>query len=311
MPKFRRFAVERNDYTVARSLKKKREPFNIRKEIRFLPGYTLCALWVLFTIVLIGWTIAASFVTPREVFGGDVIGAFFERLRNFDLRFENYALAWGSQNLSGFFLNSVIYSAISLTAIIVIAAPASYALSRFRFRFNGLIQNMTSIAMGVPAVMVIMPLFSIATAISATGTRSSLIFLYIGMNIPFTIFYLLPFFKNLPSGLEEAGAIDGCSPVRTFWRIMFPLAQPGIITVTIFNFITIWNEFFISMIFANDAAIRPIAVGLFNMVQGMKYSGHWGAMFASAVIVFAPTLVLFIFLSNKIIAGITGGAIKG
>jgi len=288
-----------------------REPFRLKKEIRLTPGYLLCGFWALFTFVLVGWTIAASFVSPREVFSGDVLGAFFQRLINFDLKVDNYTLAWSSQNLSGFFLNSLMYSVISLTLIIIIAAPASYALSRFKFRFNAIIQSMTSIAMGVPAVMIIMPLFSIATALKATGTRPTLIFLYIGMNIPFTIFYLLPFFKNLPSGLEEAAAVDGCSPVRTFWSIMFPLAQPGIITVTIFNFITIWNEFFISMIFANDAAIRPISVGLFNMVQGMKYSGHWGAMFASAVIVFAPTFILFIVLSNKIIASVTGGAIKG
>ena len=293
------------------SPEKLREPLNIKKELRLTPGYLLCGIWVLFTIIIVGWTIAASFVSPREVFSGDVIGAFFERLKRFDLKVDNYTLAWGSQNLSGYFLNSLIYCTISLTFIIVIAAPASYALSRFKFRFNALIQNMTSIAMGVPAVMIIMPLFSIATSLKMTGTRHTLIILYIGMNIPFSVFYLLPFFKNLPSGLEEAAAVDGCSPVKTFWQIMFPLAQPGIITVTIFNFITIWNEFFISMIFANDSAIRPIAVGLFNMVQGMKYSGHWGAMFASAVIVFAPTFFLFIFLSNKIIASVTGGAIKG
>jgi len=291
--------------------KKYREPFKLKKELRLAPGYILCIIWVSFTFLLIGWTLAASLVSPRDIFGGNVLRVFFERLINSELRFDNYSLAWGSQNLSGFFLNSLIYCTISLTAIILIAAPASYALSRFRFRFNALIQSMTSIAMGIPAVMIIMPLFSLATVLSLTGSRTTLIFLYIGVNIPFTIFFLLPFFRNLPSGLEEAAAVDGCSPVKTFWNIMFPLAQPGIITVTIFNFITIWNEFFISMIFANDAAIRPIAVGLFNMVQGMRYSGHWGAMFASAVIVFAPTFVLFILLSNKIIASVTGGAIKG
>ena len=288
-----------------------REPFKIKKEAKLLPSYILCGGWAIFTFALIGWTLAASLVTPREIFGGDLWGSFFERLRNFELVFNNYALAWGAQNLSRFFMNSVIYSIISLTLIIIIAAPASYVISRFKFRFNAFIQSMTSIAMGVPAVMIVMPIFSLATALRATGTRPTLIFLYIGLNIPFTIFFLLPFFKNLPSGLEEAAAVDGCSPVRTFWSIMFPLAQPGIITVTIFNFITIWNEFFISMIFANDAAIRPIAVGLFNMVQGMRYAGHWGAMFASAVIVFAPTFILFILLSNKIIKSVTGGAIKG
>jgi len=291
--------------------KELRKPFRLKKEIRFTPGYLLCIVWAVFTFVLVGWTVAASLVTPREIFGGDVIGSFFQRLFSGDLIFNNYALAWNAQNLSRFFLNSVIYCLLSLPIIIVIAAPASYALSRFKFRSNTLIQGLTSVAMGVPAVMIIMPVFSLATAVQATGTRTTLVFLYIGMNIPFTIFYLLPFFKNLPSGLEEAAAVDGCSPVKTFWKIMFPLAQPGIITVTIFNFITIWNEFFISMIFANDANIRPIAVGLFNMVQGMRYAGHWGAMFASAVIVFAPTFVLFLFLSNKILTSVTGGAIKG
>ncbi|MCL2391622.1 MAG: carbohydrate ABC transporter permease [Oscillospiraceae bacterium] len=288
-----------------------REPVKLKKELKLTPGYLLCAIWAIFTFLLIGWTLAASLVTPREIFGGDVIGTFFERLLRFDLVFNNYRLAWGAQNLSRFFLNSVIYVTISLPLIIIISAPAAYALSRFRFRFNALVQGLTSISMGIPAVMIIMPIFSLATALRMTGTRTTLVFLYIGMSIPFTIFYLLPFFKNLPSGLEEAAAVDGCSPVRTFWRIMFPLAQPGIITVTIFNFITLWNEFFISMIFANDAQIRPIAVGLFNMVQGMRYAGHWGAMFASTVIVFAPTFVLFIVLSNKILTSVTGGAIKG
>ena len=290
---------------------KYREPFKLSKEIRLIPGYLLCLIWLVFTLLLIGGTLAASFVTPREIFGENILEVFLERLFNFDLVVNNYALAWGSQNLGGFFLNSVIYCAISLTVILIIGAPASYALSRFKFRFNATIQNMTSIAMGIPAVLIILPLFSLATSLHMTGTRTTLVFLYIGMNIPFTVFFLFPFFKNLPTGLEEAAAIDGCTPVKTFWQIMFPLAQPGIITVTIFNFITIWNEFFISMIFANDAAIRPIAVGLFNMVQGMRYSGHWGAMFSSAVIVFLPTFILFLFLGNKIIASITGGAMKG
>ena len=118
-------------------------------------------------------------------------------------------------------------------------------------------------------------------------------------------------FKNLSFTYEEAASIDGCSPIRTFWQIMLPLAQPGIITVSIFNFITIWNEYFMSLIFANKTTVRPVAVGLYNMIQSMRYTGDWGGMFASVVIVFAPTFILYIFLSEKIIAGVTGGAIKG
>ena len=92
---------------------------------------------------------------------------------------------------------------------------------------------------------------------------------------------------------------------------MLPLAQPGIITVTIFNFITVWNEFFMALIFANQSDMRPLALGLYTMVQSMRYTGDWAGMFAAVVIVFLPTLILYLFLSEKIIAGVTGGAIKG
>ena len=92
---------------------------------------------------------------------------------------------------------------------------------------------------------------------------------------------------------------------------MFPLAQGGLVTLTIFNFITIWNEFFMALIFANRPNVRPLAVGLYNMVQSMRYTGDWAGLFASCVIVFLPTFVLYLFLSDKIIKGVTAGAIKG
>ena len=205
----------------------------------------------------------------------------------------------------------MLYTAISIVAIVIVACPAAYVLSRFRFKDNMFIRNLIATALGIPAIMIIMPLFGIITQLRLTNTRPTIIFLYIAMNVPFTIFFMLAFFKNLSFTFEEAAAIDGCSPIGTFWRIMFPLAQPGIITVTIFNFITVWNEYFMSMIFASNQKVRPVAVGLYNMVQGMRYTGDWGGMFASVVIVFAPTFFLYLFLSEKIIAGVTAGAIKG
>ena len=105
-------------------------------------------------------------------------------------------------------------------------------------------------------------------------------------------------------------SIHGCPPTKTFWKIMFPMAQSGLVTVTIFNFINIWNEYFLSLIFANNDALRPVAVGLYGMLQSMQYTGNWSGMFAAVIIVFLPTFILYIFLSEKIIGGVTGG-IKG
>lgn len=281
------------------------QPVNLRREVRLLPGYLVTTLWVVFTFVLVGWVLFASLSTSNEIFSDHMFA--FES----GFHFENYAKAWKTQKVSVFFMNSLLYTLISCTLVVLISAPAAYVLSRFKFRMNSIIQNAIAAALGIPVIMIIMPLFGIISSLKLTNTRPTIIFLYIAMNVPFTTFFLLSFFKNLSFTFEEAAAIDGCSPMKTFWRIMMPLAQPGIITVSIFNFITIWNEYFMSLIFANKTKVRPVAVGLYNMIQSMRYTGDWGGMFASVVIVFLPTFILYIFLSEKIIAGVTGGAIKG
>ncbi len=285
--------------------KKLGEPFNWKRELPLLPGYIIVTAWVVFTFLLIGWIIFASFSTTPEIFAGKV----FKFESGFNIK--NYTNAWGQHNVGRYFANSLLYTLTSCFLVICIAAPAAYALSRFKFKFNGILQNMFATALGIPQIMIIMPLFALVSAMQITNSRILLIFLYVSINVPFTIFFLGTFFKNLSVSFEEAASIDGCGPMKTFWIIMLPLVQPGIITVTIFNFITIWNEYFIALIFANATELRPVAVGLFSMVQSMRYTGDWAGMFAAVVIVFLPTFILYVFLSEKIIAGVTGGGVKG
>lgn len=276
-----------------------------RSKLSKAPAYLLLTLWAVFTVMLIGWVFYASLSTSSEIFS--------EHMFKFEtgFHFENYIKAWKTQKVSVFFMNSLLYTLVSCTLIVLIASPAAYVLSRFKFKGNMFLQNMFASALGIPIIMIIMPLFGLASMFKLTNTRALIIFLYIAVNVPFTLFYLLAFFKNLSTTYEEAAAIDGCPPIRTFWTIMFPLVQPGIITVSIFNFITVWNEYFMSLIFANKISVRSVAVGLYNMISAMRYTGDWGGMFASVVIIFLPTFVLYLFLSEKIITGVTGGAIKG
>ena len=276
-----------------------------KKQFPFIFAYVPVAAWVSFTFVLIGWVFFASLSTSPEIFSDHM----FEFRSGFN--FDNYARAWNTQRVSVFFLNSLLYTVVSCTAIILISSPAAYVLSRYNFRGNALIQNLFAAALGIPVLMIILPLFGIASSLRITNNRLVLMFLYTAVHVPFGVFFMLAFFKNLSFTYEEAAYIDGCSPVKTFWKIIFPLVQPGLITLTVFNFITIWNEFFMSLIFANKADVRPVAVGLYSMIQSMRYTGDWGGMFASVVIVFLPTFVLYIFLSEKIIKGVTAGAIKG
>lgn len=283
--------------------KEYKEKINWRKEMSLLPGYIIVIVWILFSVAFVSWIIAASLSTSREIFSGSV----FKFETGFHI--ENYVNAWQAQNVSKFFANSLMYAIIGCIGILAISAPGAYVLSRFEFIGNKVMKSGLVVAMSVPAIMIIMPIFALTTK-WGIGGRVLLVLLYIFLNVPYTTVYLLNFFATLSTAYEEAAAIDGCPPAKTFLQIMLPLIQPAIITVTIFNFLAIWNEFFMALIFASSEDMAPVGVGLMQIVNSMKYTGNYGGLFAAVVIVFLPTFLLYIFLSEKIIAGVTGG-VKG
>lgn len=285
-----------------RASAKRRMRSFLRKEARLTPAYLLMLLWLAFTVVMIGWVVLASLSTTKEIFSG--------KLLTEGLQLANYTRVIEKHKLGVYFYNSLIYAICGCAGVVAIDAPAAYVLGRFQFRAKPLVNNTFVTAMSIPSVMLILPLFKMATSVGLTGSRAVLIILYICINVPFGVFFLTGFFLSLPKALEEAAEIDGCTPARAFWSVMFPLAQPGIVTLTIFNFINIWNEYFMALIFANKTSMRTVSTGLQAIVQSMRYSGDWAGMFAGVVLVFLPTFILYIFLSNKIIAGVTGGAVK-
>ena len=277
---------------------------NWKKELRLAPGYLVVVIWVLFTAVMLFWILGASLSTSRDIFKGEIFQF------STGLHFENYAMAWNAQNVSVFFGNSLLYSVISCVGVLAISAPAAYVLSRWQFTGGKALRIGLVIAMSVPVIMVIMPIYSLSVQWGIKG-RVLLVLLYIMLRVPYTTIYLLDFFSTLSRTYEEAAYLDGCSGPNTFLKIMLPLVQPAIITVTIFNFMSVWNEFFMALIFTSSESMAPVGVGLLNIINSMKYTGQWGGMFAAVIIVFLPTFLLYIFMSEKIIAGVTGGGVKG
>ena len=134
--------------------------------------------------------------------------------------------------------------------------------------------------------------------------------IYVSLSIPFTVYILTGFFSSLPQELEDAGKIDGASDMQVFRKIMLPLAAPGLITASIFNFIGLWNEFQLALIFIQDPAMRPLSLSLYTLKNSMTYSGDWAGLFAGVVIVIVPTVLLFIWLSERMISGMTLGSVK-
>ncbi len=276
-----------------------------KKQVHLLPGHLIVGAWCLFTIAMLGWIVAASLSTSPEIMRGKALA--FET----GLHFENYVNAWSANNISVFFANSLLYALCAMCGSILLSAPAAYVLARFVFKGNAIVRSGFITAMSIPQIMIVLPLFSLATQANLTGSKVVLIFIYIGMQVPYTTTFLITFFSNLSRVYEEAAAIDGCPPMKTFWKIMLPLAQPGLVTVGIFNFMGIWNEYFLSLIFASSEKNMSVGPGLKSVLTAMQYTGDWGGLFAAVVIVFLPTLVLFICLSKTIISGITAGGVKG
>jgi len=279
----------------------------IYSQTKLIPGYIILGVWCLFTIALVAMVILSSLSTTQEIFTGNLLAS--------GLHFENFVTAWKAQNISKFFLNSLLYASISTVLIIVISAPAAYALARFVFKGNMTIKSTFAAAQGVPLCMIVLPLYGIVATLGLlkgpATLKPTMIFLYTGVSIPYTVIFLLSFFMQISSSYEEAAMIDGCTRGEAFWKIMFPLAQGGIITVSTFNFMNVWNEYFMSMIFASADEVRPLAVGLYSLYNSMRYTANWAGLFAAVVIVFLPTFILYVFLSNKVIAGITAGGVKG
>lgn len=275
----------------------------LRQRLSRLPSYILLAVWSTFTVFAFGWIVMASFKTNREIFREPL---HFPA----ELQFENYINAWNSVRLGDYFLNSVIIVFLSVFFIIAVSAPAAYILSRVKFRGNNLLTTLFTVGMGVPYPLLFIPLFSIMTRIRLVNSIPGLIVVYVSLSIPFTVYLLTGFFKSLPVEMEEAATIDGCSDFQTFWKIMLPLAQPGLITAAIFNGIGLWNEYQLALVFVNDADNRTLSLGLYAMQNAMQYTGDWPGLFAGVVIVMVPTIILYVFLSERMISGLTMGAVK-
>jgi N-acetylglucosamine transport system permease protein len=266
------------------------------------PAYIPLIAWLIFSVVLFGWVILASLSTTREIFTNTLLAS--------GPKFSNYIDLFKNQAMGRYFMNSVIYTVASCIGIVVVAAPAAYILGRVQFRGRSLVNAMFVSALAIPGLLISIPLFSLFVELKLTGSIATLVLIYIFTNVPFGVFFLTSFFTSIPKEFEESAAMDGCGPIKSFVKIVLPVAQPGIITLSIFNFLGVWNEYFYALIFANDPATRTLALSLQSIVYGYSNTGNYGGIFAACMIVFLPSFIVYLFVSKRIIAGMTLGAVK-
>ena len=231
-----------------------------------------------------------------------------------EFRTENYARAWREARFGDYFFNSVLVTVSSVALITGLGAMAAYALARFRLPGGRFVFWLFLAGLMIPAQLAVVPLFFEMRALGLLNSRLGLVLVYTANGLPFAIFILAGFFRTLPRSLYEAAVIDGCGDWSAFWRVMLPLARPGLVTVAIFQFIGVWKEYFFAfMLTSGDVGgdSRTLPLGLANLAITAQYRSDYGSLFAGLVLVSVPLLIVFIVLQKHIVKGVTAGAVKG
>jgi raffinose/stachyose/melibiose transport system permease protein/N-acetylglucosamine transport system permease protein len=229
-------------------------------------------------------------------------------------QFKDFRTAW-DRGVSTMFQNSLLVASLSTIFAVSIACLAAYPIARIPFRWNQHVLMFFLLGIMIPYMLTAIPLYfaieEIRQEVTPIDSRLILILLYTVIHLPFDTFVMTGFFKTLPTELEEAAAVDGASPFRTFWQVMLPLATPGIASLTILNFLGGWNEFFYALIFVKKDAARTVPLGLFYLDQQAQYAAKWVNLFAGMMISIVPVLIVFALLQEQITKGLTVGALKG
>jgi ABC-type glycerol-3-phosphate transport system permease component len=275
------------------------------------PGLILAVLlgyaaWVVYPMV---WMVYSSLKTDAAISHAPFALPAFG-----DLRFDNYGHAWREAHFGDYFFNSALVTCVSVAAILVLGSMAAYALARFYHPLGKAVFWLFLSGLMIPVQLSIIPLFFELRALGLLNSKLGLILVYTANGLPFAIFILAGFFRSLPRSLYEAAVIDGCGELAAFWRVLLPLARPGLLTVAIFQFIGVWKEYFFAfMLTGGDTTnqARTLPLGLANLSITAQYHTDYGMLFAGLVLVTLPILVLYLLLQRHIVKGVSAGALKG
>ena len=226
-------------------------------------------------------------------------------------KLDNFVEAWSEARIGDFFWNSLFVTISTLLVQLFVGSMASYSLAKYRFRAQGILYYGFLAGMMFPLFLGIVPLFFLVKTLGLLDSHLGLIVVYAAFGIPFTVFVLTAFFRTIPTEIMEAGVMDGCGHFSLYWRIMLPLAKPGLTTVGIFTFISIWNEYILALVLLSSSHLRTMPLGIAVLQFVQFYEVDFGALFAGLVIVMLPTLLCYVILQEQITKGMTVGAVKG
>ncbi|MDR0720186.1 MAG: carbohydrate ABC transporter permease [Treponema sp.] len=282
-----------------------KKSFSINTGRFIFPVLMRVPLLIYFLIVAfpLVWMVYSSFKTSVEFRANPVafpLGFYYQ----------NYQTAWKNGNIGRYFLNTLFVDSITLGFLMFFTAATSYVLARFRFWGRRIMETIYMGSLLLPGIVALIPIFLQIRSLGLINTYLGLIIMLVFSSLPFSIFLMLGFFRTIPHDFEEAAYIDGCSYFRAFVQIMLPMAQIGLVTVLIFNFINVWSDYSLSLVLISDSARRTIQLGLAFLVEVPKVRTDMGALFAGLTMVTLPIMVVYIVFQNKIVQSLAAGGLK-
>lgn len=277
--------------------------------------YMALAALAISIIVPVAWVFLASIKQDSEFYGNPwaLPESFY---------FQNFIDAFKAANMGTYFVNSILVTVVALLILLIVALPAAYVLARYPFKGRTFLRTMFMGGLFINVNYIVVPIFlmlvdadKVIKSLIGSGffinNRLMLALIYAATALPFTIYLLSGYFQTLPKDYEEAAFVDGSSYFNTMVKIMMPMAKPSIITVILFNFLSFWNEYIISMTIMTADQYKTLPVGLMNLMKANNAAAQYGKMYAGLVIVMLPTLILYILVQKQLTKGMSAGGLKG
>jgi ABC-type glycerol-3-phosphate transport system permease component len=261
--------------------------------------HLLLLVLVAFSIAPLAWAISSAFKTQAEILGSVT---FLPQQPTLD----NFKVVIGQTAFPHWFLNSLIVSGSTTILAVLIGSLAGYAMSRWRFRGRALFGNTLLVVQMFPGVMLAIPLYLLLTNYHLIDTLWALLVTYLTFALAFSVWMLKGYFDGIPREIEEAALIDGVSRIGILWRIILPLAGPGITTVAVYAFLMAWNEFFFAYVFLASNSKYTL---MHSFIQ--QFTTQWGNIMAAGTLTTLPVLVFFFLIQRVLTRGLVAGAVKG
>jgi N-acetylglucosamine transport system permease protein len=266
-------------------------------------SHVLLVVWTVIVVVPFLWVFLSSFKTTKEILASPFsLPAHWQ--------FQNYVNAWTSAGIGRFFLNTVIVVGFALIIVMLLGAMCAYVLARFSFPGNRVIYYAMLAGLTFPVFLAIVPLFFILRNSGLLNTLPGLILTYVAFALPFTVFFLYSFFKQLPDDIYEAALIDGAGDWRAFFQVMLPMARPGLASVAIFNFLGLWNQFLLPVALNTDQSRYVLTQGMASFASQAGYSVDFGALFAGVVMTVVPVLVVYVIFQRTLEGSVAAGTFR-